>query len=68
MGGGESGLGGGLRNLSSVPITMACGRVTHALLGCMLMLVTSLSMVVEEGDVEQVSVEGQSHDVNKSKT
>jgi hypothetical protein len=57
-GGGESsGPGGGLRNLSSVPITMACGRVTRALLGCMLMLATSLSMVVEEGDTNQVSLE-----------
>jgi hypothetical protein len=42
---------------------MACGRVTRALLGCMLMLATSLSMVVEEGDTSQVSlrIKGQSH-------
>ena len=55
--------GGGLRNLATVPITMACGRVTRALLGCMLMLATSLSMVVEEGDTSQVSlrIKGQSH-------
>jgi hypothetical protein len=36
---------------------MACGRVTPALLGCMLMLAISSSMVVEEGDADKVSVE-----------
>jgi hypothetical protein len=35
---------------------MACGRVTHALVGLMLMLATSRSMVVEEGDANKVSV------------
>jgi hypothetical protein len=57
-GGGESGRpgGGGLRNRSSVPITMACGWVTHALMGLILMLAASRSMVVEEGDANKVSV------------
>jgi hypothetical protein len=48
--------GGGLRNRSSVPITMACGWVTHALMGLILMLAASRSMVVEEGDANKVSV------------
>jgi hypothetical protein len=58
-GGGERAAGrggGGLRNRSSVPITMACGWVTHALMGLILMLAASRSMVVEEGDANKVSV------------
>jgi hypothetical protein len=34
---------------------MACGRVTLALRGCMLVLATSNSMVVEEGDADKVN-------------
>jgi hypothetical protein len=34
---------------------MACGRVTLALLGCMLVLATSNSMVVDEADADKVS-------------
>jgi hypothetical protein len=36
---------------------MACGRVTGALLGCMLVLATSNSMVVEEGNADKVSAQ-----------
>jgi len=35
---------------------MACGWVTHALMGLILMLAASRSMVVEEGDANKVSV------------
>jgi hypothetical protein len=58
-GGGRERQAGGaapLRNRSSVPITMACGWVTHALMGLILMLAASRSMVVEEGDANKVSV------------
>jgi hypothetical protein len=34
---------------------MACGRVTLALMGCMLVLATSNSMIVDEGDTSKVS-------------
>jgi hypothetical protein len=55
---GESGdgAGGGAEGLGpSVPPTMACGWVTLALMGCMLVLATSNSMIVGEGDTSKVS-------------
>jgi hypothetical protein len=65
-GGEGGGLGGGGAEEpgSSVPLTMACGRVTLALLGCMLVPATSNSMVVEKGNADNVSnrVKGQTHE------
>jgi hypothetical protein len=49
---------------ASVPLTMACGRVALALLWCMLVLASSDSMIVDEGNADKVSnnVKGQTHE------